>query len=603
MSEHQIMGSLKNLYQLFSKREKIKVIGLTGLMIIVAMMEMVGIGAIPAFILVVASPEKVLAHPLTGPITQWFGISDSRELLIVGSVGLIGFFILKGLLTALINYIKIRFIQYKYVELSGRLFSSYMLSPYTFHLNHNSSELLRNVIAETSHIVYGVLTPLMHIALSAVTMLFVVSLLIFVEPVFSIVALAGLGLFSWLSMRFVKDKTTSYGKQEMREREVSNKAVLEGLSGIKDARVLGREESFLSRFKCSVKLMARAQFFIRMVQESIRPVFETVTVMGVLGLALFLTAKDQSIESIIAVLALFAAATYRLMPTFNQLLTHITTFRYHIFSVTPVYNDIKELQNFTENPASEKTEALSFKSTIKINALSYSYPNNDVKALDNISILIPRGSAIALIGESGAGKTTLVDVLLGLLKPQEGSILVDNVDIFKNTRGWQKCIGYIPQSIYLKDDSIKNNVAFGIAESEISDVAFWRAAEAAQLTEFIQRLPGKENTHIGEHGVRLSGGQRQRIGIARALYHNPQLLIIDEGTSALDNITETYVIDAINKLKGERTIIMIAHRLTTVQACDKLYIMENGKILDHGSYEELLKKSLKFQSMAMKQIK
>ena len=591
-------SALKKLYTLFTRREKVKVVGLLGLMIISAIMEMIGIGAIPAFILVVASPEKVLLHPITGPVAEWFGVSNSRELLITGSVVLIAVFVFKGLLAMFILYVKTRFVQHKYIELSGRLFASYLFSPYAFHLHRNSSELLRNVLSESGQVVNSVLMPLLHIVLSGVTMLFIAALLLVVEPLFSIIALVTLGGVSMISMRVLKKKTSAYGKQEVELRQVTNKAVLEGLFGIKEARVLGREEDFLFRFNHSIKLMARAQFFIRMVQGAIRPLFETITVMGVLGLALVLTAKDESIEGIIAVLALFAAATYRLMPTFNQMLQHITTFRYHIYSVHPVYNDVQELSDRMEAPGDINLEPLPFTSEIVFENVSYKYPESEEKVLDKINLSIPQGTAIGLVGGSGAGKTTLVDALLGLLTIAQGSIRVDGVNIYDNKRAWQKNIGYIPQTIYLIDDSLKKNVAFGLQEDQIDEDAFNEAVNAAQLTDLINRLPEKEHTVIGEQGVRLSGGQRQRIGIARALYHKPQLLVMDEGTSALDNITEKYVIQAIEKLKGSRTLIIIAHRLTTVMNCDRLYLLENGGITDEGTYAELLARNSRFREMA-----
>lgn len=591
-------GALKKLYLLFNRHEKIKTLGLLFLMLIGALMELVGIGAIPAFILIVASPEKVLLHPISGAIAQWFNVESSRDLLIVGSVGLISFFIAKGLLLAFINYIKIRFVQYKYTELSGRLFSKYMQAPFTFHLNRNSSELLRNIISETHLLVYNVFVSLLNIILNIVTMVFIVAFLIAVQPVFSLLAMITLGALSWSMMKLVERKTQFFGQEEMQQRQVSNKTVLEALSGIKDIQVLGREEHFISQFNLSIARRARARYFIEMVQSFNRPVFETITVIGVLGLALVLTANAQSIERTIAVLALFAAATYRLMPIFQGLVTEINSLRYHIYSVDPVFDDLQQLQNnFNETDNNQKLP-LTFNREICIENVSFAYPDTTKDVLKSINLNIPQGSVVALVGESGAGKTSLVDALLGLLRVDKGSISVDGVNIYSSLKAWQQNIGYIPQNIYLADDTLKHNVAFGISGNEISNAKFWKAVEAALLTDLIEQLPEKENTMIGEMGVRLSGGQRQRIGIARALYHNPRLLIMDEGTSALDNVTEKYVIEAIEKLRNDRTIIMIAHRLTTVKNCDVICLMEDGKITDKGTYDELLNTNTKFKEMA-----
>lgn len=598
MIKQNELRSLKKLYLLFNRHEKIKTLGLLFLMFIGAFMELIGIGAIPAFILIVASPEKVLLHPVSGAVARWFNADNSHNLLIIGSIGLISFFIAKGLLLACINYIKIRFVQYKYTELSGRLFTNYMQAPYTFHLNRNSAELLRNITSETHLLVYNVFITLLNITLNVVTLIFIVAFLIIVQPLFSLIAMLTLGALSWSMMKLVERKTNYFGQEEMQQRHVSNKTVLEALSGIKDIQVLGRENHFISQFNLSIERRARARFFIEMVQSFNRPVFETITVIGVLGLALVLTANEHSIERTIAVLALFAAATYRLMPIFQGLVNEINTLRYHIYSVNPVFNDLQKLNNNFKEYGNNQIQPLIFNREIRIENISFAYPNTDKDVLININLNILQGTVVALVGESGAGKTSFVDALLGLLRVDKGSISVDGINIYSALKAWRHNIGYIPQNIYLADDTLRHNVAFGISANEISDAQFWNAVEASLLKDLIEQLPEKENTMIGENGVRLSGGQRQRIGIARALYHNPRLLIMDEGTSALDSVTEKYIIDAIENLRNDRTIIMIAHRLTTVKNCDVICLMENGKITDKGSFDELLKRNTKFKEMA-----
>jgi ATP-binding cassette, subfamily B, bacterial PglK len=592
-----MIDELKKLYRLFNRREKFKSAGLLFLMVLSAIMEMVGIGAIPAFILVVASPDKVLLHPVTGPVAAWFGIETGRELLVFGSLGLIGFFVAKGLLSTLINYIKIRFVQYKFRVLSHRLFTLYMRAPYTFHLGRNSSELLRNVNHETQVIIQNVFLPILGIALSGISMIFIFALLVAVEPVFSLIAVGGLGGISWAFMKLIKKKTKYYGQDEVEQRKVSNKIVLQGLAGLKDVRVLGRERDFLDQYASSLKRKSDAQFFRQIIQQLQRPVFETITVIGVLGLALVLTMREESIESIIAVLALFAAATYRMMPIFRDLMTHVTTLRYSIYSIDPVFEDLELLKEITLERV-DNVPALPFEQEIAFKHVTYVYPNSEEQALFDVSLRIPRGKAVALVGESGAGKTTLVDALLGLLEAQKGYITVDGANIYEHTRAWQRNIGYIPQFIYLTDDTLLRNVAFGLRDEDIDHDAYRQAVEAARLSELIERLPEKEQTVLGERGVRLSGGQRQRVGIARALYHNPQLLIMDEGTSALDNITEKYIIESIERLKGDRTVIMIAHRISTVKSCDVIYFMDQGRIIDQGTYSELIANNPKFREMA-----
>jgi ATP-binding cassette subfamily C protein len=589
---------LRKLWQLFSRREKAKSFGLLLLMVVSAVMEMVGIGAIPAFILVVASPGKLFLHPLSGPVLEWLGIETSRQLLVVGSVGLIGFFVAKGGLTMLIHYVRIRFVQHKFKELSHRLFSLYMFAPYSFHLGRNSSELLRNVNHETMVVIQNVFMPLMGIVLSGVSMVFIFGLLVLVEPVFSLVAVTGLGGFSWLFMRVIRKKTDRFGKDAVEQRKVSNKVVMQGLAGLKDIRVLGREETFIGQYADSLRRRSAAQFFKNIINNLQRPVFEAITVVGVLGLALVLTARNESIESIIAVLALFAAATYRLMPIFRDLMNHVTELRYSLYSIDPVFEDLEQLRALARRGPEQDEAPLPFEREIVLKDVRYMYPDSSEQALIDVNLTIPRGRAVALVGESGAGKTTLVDALLALLEIQGGSIRVDGSDVMDRPRAWRRNVGYIPQFIYLMDDTLLRNVAMGLKDGEIDRERFRSAVDAARLSELIDHLPEKEHTVLGERGVRLSGGQRQRVGIARALYHDPQLLIMDEGTSALDNITERYIIEAIDRLKGGRTVILIAHRLTTVRNCDVIYLMEAGRITDHGTYTELLQRNARFREMA-----
>ncbi|MEX0929736.1 MAG: ATP-binding cassette domain-containing protein, partial [Balneolales bacterium] len=319
-------------------------------------------------------------------------------------------------------------------------------------------------------------------------------------------------------------------------------------------------------------------------------------------IALILVLQGRAVQSIIPILTLFAVAVVRLMPAFRDVVGNYTNIRFNIFAVDPVFDDLKELER--ERSAihlngTRKPSPLTLKNSIKIEDLHYKYPNSEAQALNGIDLEIPKGSAIAFVGASGAGKTTIVDVLLGLLPPTRGVIKVDGRDIRTNLRAWQSNIGYIPQFIYLSDDTIKRNIAFGLEDDEIEDYKLDNAIKAAQLDRLVQNLPKGYNSVIGERGIMLSGGQRQRIGIARALYHNPEVLVMDEATSALDNVTEKYIIQALEKLRGDRTMIMIAHRLTTVRNCDVLYFMKDGVIEASGSHAELLERSSDFKLMAV----
>jgi ATP-binding cassette, subfamily B, bacterial PglK len=346
---------------------------------------------------------------------------------------------------------------------------------------------------------------------------------------------------------------------------------------------------------------SKLRAYIRYIKQIPRPVVETSAVVGMMLISGLLVLQGRPMGTIIPVLALFGMATVRLMPSVQQLSTMYTDLKYNLVSVKPLYDDLKELEVFGNLARSERRSntRVEFKNTIEAQNISYAYPGSSEQALEGISFTIEKGEAVAFVGESGAGKTTVVDVILGLLKPDSGTVLVDRQDIHKNVSAWQKNIGYIPQFIYLADETLKNNIAFGLPEAEIDDHKVMRAIELAQLDSLLETLPEGLDTVIGENGTRLSGGQRQRVGIARALYHNPDVLVMDEATSALDNVTEKEITKALERLKGERTIIMIAHRLTTVENCDVLYMMRDGRITDSGTYNDLVESNKEFRKMAL----
>ena len=379
------------------------------------------------------------------------------------------------------------------------------------------------------------------------------------------------------------------------------KALNQGLGGIKDARVLNREEEFIDKFRIETYESSKLKTYIKFIQQIPRPVVETTAVLGMLAVAVLLVWQERSMGAIIPILTLFAMATVRLMPSVQQLVSNYTNLRYNMVSLEPLYNDLKELQEYNAKFLEDRNsnQSLELDEQIEIRNVSYRYPQGDVQALSEVSLTIPKGKAVAFVGASGAGQTTIVDLILGLLEPEEGKILVDGHPINNSISAWQKNIGYIPQSIYLADESLRSNIAFGLPEAKVDDSKVWEAIRLAQLETMMNNLPRGLDTIVGEHGTRLSGGQRQRVGIARALYHNPKVLIMDEATSALDNITEKQITSAIESLRGERTLIMIAHRLTTVKNCDKLYFMEEGRIIQEGSYNNLVDSNIKFREMAL----
>lgn len=593
--------TLKKIFYILPKGDPFKLIILLLLMFAAAVMEVVGISMIPAFVAIVADPEMVMRIDWLQPLFAALQITSDQDLLLWGAVALLGIFIIKSIYIITFNYFEAHFIFRRRYTVSHRLMRAYMQAPYVFHLQRNTAELLRNISHEVEVFINNVVSTLLKMTRESVMTLAILIFLFVMEPLITILVISlsvlGAGTFILLN----KKKMKEFGQEEQVRRAMMIKALNQGLGGIKDARVLNREEEFIEKFRIETYRSTTLKAYIRFIQQVPRPIVETTAVLGMLLVAVLLIWQDRSMAAIIPTLTLFAMATVRLMPSIQQIVSIYTNLRYNIVSLEPIYKDLKELEGYNTafNEDRKKKETLTFEYEIELINLSYHYPNSTEKALDSLSLNIKKGEAVAFVGSSGAGKTTIVDIILGLLKPDQGQICVDGINIADNLSAWQSNVGYIPQSIYLADETLRANVAFGLPEGEIDDDRVMDAIRLAQLETMVKRLPKGLDTVVGELGTRLSGGQRQRLGIARALYHKPNVLVMDEATSALDNITEKQIIHAIESLKENHTLIMIAHRLTTVKNCDKLYFMENGTIVQEGTYSDLVDSNVKFREMAL----
>lgn len=593
--------TLKKIFYILPKGDSVKLVILLLLMLFAAGLEVAGIGMIPAFVAIVADPERVMEIEWLEPTLRMLEISTSRDLLIWGSSVLVGIFIFKSLYIIAFNYYEARFIYHRRYTISHRMMRAYMHAPYIFHLQRNTAELLRNIAQEVNVFISTVVTNLLKMIREAVMALAILVFLFVMEPLITliVISLSGLGAGTFILMN--KKKMKEYGQEEQERRSEMIKALNQGLGGIKDARVLNREEEFIEKFRIHALKSTRLLAYIRFIQQVPRPVVETTAVVGMLLVSVLLLWQDRPMSAIIPTLTLFAMATVRLMPSVQQIVSMYTNVRYNIVTLNPIYDDLKQLEEYNTRFIEDRKRKnqITLKDSIELRNVSYSYPDSDEQALNNVSITIPKGKAVAFVGASGAGKTTMVDLILGLLDPDEGQISIDGVDIQKNLSAWQQNIGYIPQMIYLADETLRSNIAFGLPKDEIDDDKVLKAIKLAQLESLLKQLPKGLDTIVGEHGTRLSGGQRQRIGIARALYHEPKVLVMDEATSSLDNITEKQITTAIESLKGERTLIMIAHRLTTVKNCDTLYFMEKGEIVQEGTYRDLVNSNIRFREMAL----
>ncbi len=543
------------------------------------LLEAVGVGIFVPIIAVISNDNIGQSYPFILPVLEKLGNPTHQQLCIYG----VGFLVF-------VYAIKLMFIRFVikqeaiYVfglseNLAKRLFSIYMHQPYSFHLQRNSAELIRNITAEVNLLVYKVISPIIKVISESFLLISISLFLFFIEPVGATSILIALGAVGWFFHKATKKRLTKWGtKRQYHEGQIFLH-LQQGLGGIKDASLSGREKHFVQHF--SEHNISRIDIGINenINQQTPRLWLELFAVLGLSLIVCGLIIQGKPLGTIVPTLGVFAAAAFKLLPSVNRLIVSVQSIRFGVPAIHTLCDEFK----LSVDHKQELKEAGLFKETIAIKNLVYVYPASSAEALKGISLTITSGESIGIIGESGSGKSTLIDVILGLLKPQSGTIEVDGEDIQKNLRNWQNQIGYVPQSIFLTDDTLKRNIAFGLSDSEISDEAVWEAIKSAQLESFINELPESLQTIVGERGVRLSGGQRQRIGIARALYHNPSVLVLDEATSALDTATESEVMKSVYKLSGNKTIIIVAHRLSTVTACNKIYKFGKGQIL----HEEL----------------
>lgn len=558
---------------------------LFGLMLIGMMFETIGVGLIVPVMVLILQSDLLASHPSLAAHLGFLGGMSQREMVAWAILGLVGAYFLKNAFLAFLIGKQTYFAYDVQEKLSQRLFTIYLRQPYTFHLQRNSAELVRNITGEVG-ILTGVLTNGLLMVTELLVAAGVASLLLLVEPVGAVLAVSVLGGSAWLFNRATRERISRWGVERHMHDGLRLQHLQQGLGGAKDVKLLGRESEFLSQFQTHNAKSARVWRLQATLQSYPRLMFEVLAVSGMAILVWSMLAQQRDLASIVPTLGLFAAAAFRLMPSVNRILTAVQNLRYTV----PV---IGSLHRETQLPAPDlkatKLAGLSpFREELKITGLNYQYPGAAQRALDGVSLGIGRGETVGFIGASGSGKSTLVDVILGLLPPDSGTIEVDGEDIQKDLRHWQDQIGYVPQSIYLTDDTLRRNVAFGFGDDEIDDRAVERAIRSAQLDEFVDSLPDGSNTVVGERGIRLSGGQRQRIGIARALYHDPSVLVLDEATSALDTDTETGVMQAVTALHGSKTIIIVAHRLTTVEKCDRLIRLDAGRVLEEGAPSLLL---------------
>jgi ATP-binding cassette, subfamily B, bacterial PglK len=581
-----LKDTIKQLLMLFNKKEQKKLILLFLLMILAALFETLSIGLIVPFVGLITNPQIMQDQIILSYLYKLLNFKTTSSFITFCVVVLLGIFILKNMYLLFFNYIQLKLVLNQQVKLSRRLFKEYLIKPYNFHLQRNTADLLRNINDEVPKVFQGIIISGFQLLTEILVTACILLLLLITAPeatITSAVLLCGSVIIFFKSFR---KKVTIIGKEQQKVSGMMIKWVNQGLGASKEVKVSGKESFFIDAYTKYSQTKANNSRYMKMLEQVPRLFIETLLVSIVLITMLIIVYQETSTSQLISTMALFAMAAFRLMPSITRIIALITTIRYNHPALEVIYKDLfmnkeKYLKNDTHEPIKEiinKGERI-FTDAIKLNEVSFRYPNQKDYSIKNVSLTIPIGKSVAFIGESGAGKTTIVDIILGLFKPEKGKVLIDNKNLFEQKELWQQKIGYIPQSIFLSDDSIRGNVAFGIESDQIDDDAVWEALEQAQLKNFVKALPDQLETEVGERGVRLSGGQRQRIGIARALYHNPEILFMDEATSALDHETEKEIMKAIDGLKGEKTLIIIAHRLSTIENCDIVFKINNGKLV------------------------
>jgi ATP-binding cassette, subfamily B, bacterial PglK len=581
-----MVSGLKKLWLMFSPAQRRSGILLLGLMIIGMVLETLGISLIIPILALMTKGDLSSDYPILLPWLELLGNPSQEELIVFAMLILAGVYIIKVLFLIFLVWLQARFISWVNSDFSLRLFTGYLRQPYTFHLQRNSVELIRNAVNQTGQAT-GAIQAYLSIATESFILFGILVLMLVVEPVGTLMVVSVFGLSSWGFYHFTRERIKFWGETFQSHDKLRLQYLREGLGAAKDVKLLGREKEFIDRYQ--VHNFGSAQINKKRSVLIALPRFwlEILGVAGIVSIVLLMIAQDRPMESLVPTLGVFAVAAFRLMPSANRLLNSIQNVRFLSAAFNNLHQEFSLLGEIV--PLSEYS-SLPFNKSLVLENVSFCYPSTDALVLKQISLSIEQGKSVGFIGSTGAGKSTLVDIILGLLVPANGFVKVDGVDIQSNPRGWQDRIGYVPQSIFLTDDTIRNNIAFGLPDDQIDDGAVWSSLRSAQLEQFVKGLSEGLDTRIGEGGVRLSGGQRQRIGIARALYYNPSVLVLDEATSSLDIATEGYFMDAVSALKGDKTLIIVAHRLTTVEHCDYLFKVENGKIAEEGKPSLLLSK-------------
>jgi len=584
------MQKIKKIFFLLSFRERKKA-GLLFLMILImALLDMIGVASILPFMAVLTNPDIIQTNIILNMMFQAssiFGVENNQQFLHVLGVFVFVLLVASLIFKSLTTYLQIRFVQMREYSIGKRLVEGYLHQPYNWFLSRHSADLGKTILSEVSQVIGNGMNPLMEVIAKGMVSIALIVLLIVADPKLALIVGISIGGAFGLIFYFTRSFLDRIGKERLKSNQLRFTAVSEAFGAAKEVKVGGIEQIYIKRFSDSAKSFAQTAASAAIIRQLPRFILEIIAFGGIMLVILYLMAQTGSFNNALPIISLYVFAGYRLMPALQQTYSALSQLTFAGASLNALFDEIKNIKPYKSNQAQG---ALSLNKEITLKNIHYNYPNSSRTALKDINLSIPAKSTVGLVGSTGCGKTTTVDIILGLLEAQKGTLEVDGQIISKqNSRAWQRSLGYVPQQIYLSDDTVAANIAFGVDPKDINQEAVEKASKIANLHEFvINELPKNYQTTIGERGVRLSGGQRQRIGIARALYHKPQILVLDEATSALDDQTEKAVMDAVNNIGKDITIILIAHRLNTVKNCDIIFKLKNGKVIEQGNFDKLV---------------
>ncbi len=581
---------IKKCNKLLNTKQKKRLVILGIITVIGAFLEVIGVSLMLPLITAIMQPNIIISNKYIAHVCCILDLHSHRTFVIVCIVAVIIVFIFKDFFLMMQYYIQARFVCNNQFAMQQKMLSGFLNRPYEFFLNAESGEILR-VVQSDVPTTYALLTTILGMFTETVVALAISITIFIIDPLMTTFVIVMMTVVILAITKLVKPVLKKKGEEQLINNSLMYKWLLQGITGIKEIKVEEKEDFFKNNFEISGKKYISAEKWRTVFSNIPRLMIEMVSVCSTLAFIAFMIYKGKEIETLVPTLGAFAMAAMKLMPSANRIVAGINQVVFQLPSLNKLLEDIEMFEedeikyaDYRKSSSGNTVSTLTFNEKIELKNITYSYQNSDKLILDKANMIISIGKSIGIIGASGSGKTTAVDILLGILLPKEGEVLVDGVNVMEHYSEWLSNIGYIPQSIFLLDDDIKSNVAFGVKKEEQDEDRVWEALREAQLEDFVRGLKDGINTQIGERGMRLSGGQKQRIGIARALYSNPEVLVFDEATSALDSETEAAVMSSINSLHGKKTMIIIAHRLQTIKECDLVYRVKNGKIFEDKKF-------------------